>query len=213
MENAGLVKTILELPIFNAEWVLWLLLILSFISVAVIIERFVFFNKHRVSTATIRDSLNNMLAKGEIESGIKYLQEYDSLETNVCLFGLREHKRGPGAVHELLLGAEASESERYQKRLNFLATIGSNAPFIGLFGTVLGIIKAFAELGNDLTNAGAGLMGAISEALVATGVGLFVAIPAVIAYNWFSRTVESRAANGLLLSKTLMAHLKSEESI
>lgn len=212
MKNPGIVETILELPIFNAEWVLWLLLILSFVSVAVVIERIVFYAKHKVNTSSIRESLNKMLAEGDIDSATKLLQKYDSIETNVCLFGLREHKRGPYAVDELLSGAGAHESERYQKRLNFLATIGSNAPFIGLFGTVLGIIKAFAELGNDLTNAGAGLMGAISEALVATGVGLFVAIPAVIAYNWFNRMVESREANGLLLSKTLMAHLKSEET-
>jgi biopolymer transport protein ExbB/TolQ len=77
---------------------------------------------------------------------------------------------------------------------------------------VLGVIHAFGELGNDLANTGSGLMTAISEALVATGVGLFVAIPAVIAYNWFNRTVETRTANGALLSKTLLAYLKTEET-
>lgn len=78
-----------------------------------------------------------------------------------------------------------------QKRLTVLATLGNNAPFIGLFGTVLGVIKAF----NDLHfKDGAGIkvvMGGISEALVATAMGLLVAIPAVIAYNFFSRTLNT----------------------
>lgn len=72
-----------------------------------------------------------------------------------------------------------------EKRLSILATFGNNAPFIGLFGTVLGVIKAFAAIGKNSTFDVAPIMQAISEALVATAVGLFVAIPCVIAYNYF----------------------------
>ena len=78
-----------------------------------------------------------------------------------------------------------------------------------LFGTVLGVIKAFSELGDDLAGAGGGLMTGISEALVATGVGLMVAIPAVVAYNIFVAKVNRLAANTSLLSKTLLAQLKA----
>jgi biopolymer transport protein ExbB/TolQ len=210
MLEMNLVDTILGLPIFQAEWVLWLLLALSLASIAVIVERALFFRRRFVDTKVVRTKIGAYLDSGDVESAQAYLQRFDSLETNVVLFGLRAHWRGAEAVEELLEGAEAHESERYGERLNFLATLGSNAPFIGLFGTVLGVIHAFGELGNDLANTGSGLMTAISEALVATGVGLFVAIPAVIAYNWFNRTVEKRTANGALLSKTLLAHLKTE---
>lgn len=78
-----------------------------------------------------------------------------------------------------------------EKRLGILATFGNNAPFIGLFGTVLGIINAFHSLSKEGSEFGVNaVMGGISEALVATAVGLFVAIPSVIAYNYFVRKIK-----------------------
>lgn len=210
--TGGLVETLLDLPIFEAEWVLWLLIGLSIASVAVIVERFFFYRKHSIDADLVRSELSKRLDRGDFRGAIDYLGRYDSLETNVVRFGLRQHEKGAASVQDLLEGAEAKERERYQKRLGFLATLGSNAPFIGLFGTVLGVIKAFAELGDDLSNAGSGLMAGISEALVATGVGLMVAIPAVIAYNAFIAKVDGRSANTALLSKTLLAQLKAENT-
>ena len=207
-----IVEIILKLPIFQAEWVLWLLLLMSIASVAIVVERALFFRRRVIDTNAVRSKLNEYLSAGEVAAASEYLQRFDSLETNVVLFGLREHHRGAEAVSDLLEGAEAKETERYKERLGILATVGSNAPFIGLFGTVLGVIEAFAELGRDLGNVGSGLMGAISEALVATGVGLFVAIPAVVAYNYFGGAVQRRISEGTLLSKTLLAHLKSAEA-
>jgi len=78
-----------------------------------------------------------------------------------------------------------------QKRLTVLATLGNNAPFIGLFGTVLGVIKAFHDLHVQQGSGIKVVMGGISEALVATAMGLLVAIPAVIAYNAFSKTLQT----------------------
>ncbi len=210
-KSGGLVEFLLGLPIFEAEWVLWLLLILWFVSVAVMLERYVFFAKHRIDATRVRAKLDELLSADDFKGAAKHLEQYDSLETNVVLFGLRQYGKGPDAVEDLLTGAEASEKQRYQARLGFLATVGSNAPFIGLFGTVLGIIRAFAELGEDLSAAGGDLMMGISEALVATGVGLVVAIPAVIAFNYFNAKVGERVANTELLSRTLLAQLKSEE--
>lgn len=207
----GLVAFLLDLPIFEAEWVLWLLLALSLVSFAVMIERAVFYSSHSVDIAAIRKELGRLLSAGEFGKAAKYLEDYDSLETNVALFGLRDFRKGPDAVEDLLEGAMANERQRYEARLSFLATVGSNAPFIGLFGTVLGVIKAFGQLGDDLGAAGGQLMEGISEALVATGVGLMVAIPAVIAYNVYEGKVASIAARTELLTRTLLAELKSEE--
>jgi biopolymer transport protein ExbB len=78
-----------------------------------------------------------------------------------------------------------------QKRLTILATLGNNAPFIGLFGTVLGVIKAFHDLHVQQGSGIKVVMGGVSEALVATAMGLLVAIPAVIAYNAFSKTLHT----------------------
>jgi biopolymer transport protein ExbB/TolQ len=207
--SGGLVEQLLNLPIFEAEWVLWLLIALSFLSVGVMLERAWFYRRHAVDAEAVRSELTRLLDQHEYQAAIDYLAQYDSLETNVVRFGLRQYDKGAASVQELLEGAEAKERERYNKRLGFLATLGANGPFIGLFGTVLGVIKAFSELGDDFGGAGAGLMSGISEALVATGVGLIVAIPAVIAYNVFVAKVDGLNANTSLLSKTLLARLKA----
>jgi len=212
-DHSGLVGFLLNLPIFEAEWVLWLLLGLSLVSVAIMIERYVFYVKHRIDTELVRRELGKLLDRGDFAGAAKYLEKFDSLETNVVLFGLREYAKGPDSVEDLLAGAEGKEKQRYTKRLSFLATVGSNAPFIGLFGTVLGVIKAFGELGTDMSSVGGELMIGISEALVATGVGLLVAIPAVIAYNVYNGKVNALSANTELLSRTLLAQLKAEEPV
>jgi biopolymer transport protein ExbB len=137
------------------------------------------------------------------------LEPHDTLETNVVLFALRQHGLGPDAVEDLVIGALTKERERYDARLDFLATLASNAPFVGLFGTVLGIIRAFNDLASDIAQAGAAVMAGVAEALVATAVGLLVAIPAVVAFNVFKRRVKLASNNAQLLSRILLAHLKS----
>ncbi len=87
--------------------------------------------------------------------------------------------------------SEAALRLGLEKRLGILATFGNNAPFIGLFGTVLGVIDAFHTLGLDASFGVNAVMGGISEALVATATGLFVAIPSVIAYNYFIRRIKT----------------------
>lgn len=200
------------LPIFEAEWVLYLLIGLSLISVAIMVERFLFYRTHRVNSDEIRKALDEHLGKGDYKGAAEYLQKYDSLETNVALFGLKEYQRGPDSVQDLLAGAETRERLRYSRRLQFLATVGSNAPFIGLFGTVLGIIRAFADLSVSMENASGSVMAGISEALIATAIGLLVAIPAVIAYNAFSGQVKTIVGNGELLARTVLSHLKAEDA-
>ncbi len=211
MNNKGLVETLMGLPLFEAEWVLWLLIVLSLVSVALMIERVIFYFGHRVDVGEVRARLATMLEKGDYESAAKYLQGIDSMETNVVLFGLKEHAKGPESVEDLMAGALSREKLRYERMLTFMGTIGSNAPFIGLFGTVLGIIKAFADLAGNIAEASSAVMGGISEALIATAVGLIVAIPAVIAHNAFRARVKTSVASTDLLARTLLAQLKSED--
>ena len=123
---------------------------------------------------------------------------------------------GPAAAQQAMEGAVALERMRLERRLAFLGTLGNNAPFIGLLGTVIGVIEAFEVLGtSDALRATAGsssaIMTGIAEALVATAVGLFVAIPAVAAYNYFQRRIQSVIANTEALSKVLLAHLNAEK--
>lgn len=205
----GLVQRLLSLPVFRSEWVLWLLLGLSLLSVAVMVERWFFYRRRKINFEAVKDEFAKDLDKGDFDAAAKLLAKYDSLETNVTLAGLRGYEKGPESVEELIAGALSRGKSEYERRLSILATLASNSPFIGLFGTVLGIIRSFKEMSKDIANASTGVMAGIAEALVATAVGLLVAIPAVVAYNVFKGMVKDAVTNTDGLTRVLMAELKS----
>lgn len=205
----GLVQNLLSLPVFRSEWVLWLLLGLSLLSVAVMVERWIFYRRRKINFDNLRDEFVKHLDKGDFEAAAKLLAKTDSIETNVTLAGLRGYDKGPDSVEDLLAGAMSREKGMYERRLSVLATLASNSPYIGLFGTVLGIVRAFKDLSKDIASASSGVMAGIAEALVATAVGLLVAIPAVIAYNVFKGMVKDSVTNTEALSRLLLAELKA----
>ncbi|MCG5056001.1 MAG: MotA/TolQ/ExbB proton channel family protein [Myxococcales bacterium] len=210
-QNSRFVQTLLELPIFESEWVLYLLILLSAASIAVMIERAAFYRSRRVDTDGLRKMLSERLAKGDYAGALGEMQKQDSLETNVVLVGLQASAKGPESVEDLISGALGREKTRYEKRLSFLATLASNAPYIGLFGTVLGIIRAFRDLAANMADASTSVMAGIAEALIATAVGLLVAIPAVIAYNVFKGRVKESVTDCQMLSRVVLAQLKSTD--
>ena len=210
-ETGNLVQTLLELPVFESEWVLWLLLGLSLASIAVIIERVVFYRRHAVNADKVRAELARALDKGDFHSAAAVLRRHDALETNSVLAGLLSYEKGPESVEDLISGALGREKGRYERRLGFLATLASNAPYIGLFGTVLGIIRAFRDLSANMAEASDAVMAGIAEALLATAVGLLVAIPAVIAYNVFKARVKHAGTGCEMLARVLLSNLKSIE--
>ena len=211
MNNAaeGLVQRLLSLPVFRSEWVLWLLLGLSLLSVAVMVERWFFYRRRKLDFEAVKAEFSKALDKGDFDAAAKVLAKYDCLETNVTLAGLRGYEKGPESVEDLIAGAMSRGKVEYERRLSILATLASNSPYIGLFGTVLGIVRSFKEMSKDLANASAGVMAGIAEALVATAIGLLVAIPAVVAYNVFKGMVKEAVTNTEGLTRVLMAELKS----
>jgi biopolymer transport protein ExbB/TolQ len=211
-ETSSLVQTILGLPIFRTEWVLYLLLSLSVISIGVMLERWLFYRRHSINVDAIRDALSKSLEKGDFEAAATLLQKHDSLETNVVLTGLRAYQKGPESVEDLIVGALGREKARYESKLGFLATLASNAPYIGLFGTVLGIIRSFRDLATNMSEASAAVMAGIAEALIATAIGLLVAIPAVLAYNAFKGRVKEAVTNCQMLARILLSQLKSTDT-
>jgi biopolymer transport protein ExbB len=148
------------------------------------------------------------------------MESSPSAEAAVVVAGLLEADRGSKAAEEAMIGAAALQRMKLERRLAYLGTLGNNAPFIGLFGTVIGVVQAFEVLGRQttaaaVTEAASGMapqevMAAIAEALVATAVGLAVAIPAVATYNYFMRQSKSILANTEALSRVLLAHLVAE---
>jgi biopolymer transport protein ExbB/TolQ len=205
----GLVQGLLSLPVFRSEWVLWLLLVLSFLSVAVMVERWFFYRRRKINSEAVKDEFTKDLDKGDFDAAAKLLARHNAMETNVTLAGLRGYDKGPESVDELLAGALSRSKSEYERRLSILATLASNSPYIGLFGTVLGIVHSFKEMSKDIANASAGVMSGIAEALIATAVGLLVAIPAVVAYNVFKGMVKDALTNTDGLTRVLMAELKS----
>jgi biopolymer transport protein ExbB len=206
---------------FGASWVMWLLLMLSVVSVAIMLERGWFFYSLRDDLASLARSLSDYLRRGEVSEAKRLLENSPSAEAAVVVAGLVEADRGADAAEEAMAGAAALQRMKLEKRLAFLGTLGNNAPFVGLLGTVIGIVQAFDELGKAAkvqANAAAAasaiapqaVMTSIAEALVATAIGLLVAIPAVAAYNTFQRLTRSTLANTEVLSRILMAHLKAE---
>ena len=191
----------------NAEWVLWLLAGLSVISIAVMLERSVYFAMHRLPNS---GDIVLKLAKGDLEGVKADVAKSEGMEAAVLREGLGWVDKGPDSVEQIINATMARERPRYERFLSFLGTLGSSTPFVGLFGTVLGIIKAFKDLGLAGAKGGAEtVMTGISEALVATAVGLAVAIPAVVGYNILQRSVKNTAWRATALGHALVGHLRA----
>jgi len=158
------------------------------------------------------DDLAGWLARGELDRAREALEGQTGMEAVVVREMLRAAPQGADTVEEVLLSVLARERARYERFLSFLGTLGSNAPFVGLFGTVLGIIKAFNDLGAVAVRGSAiqqTVMAGISEALVATAVGLGVAIPAVVAYNAFTRWLKTLVNRTQALGYALVGAMRA----
>lgn len=213
-ETGWLTGVLLESARGGGEWVLWILVLLSLVSVGVFAERAIFLRRVRSDTEAIRRLIIRGLGEGDVDGVVAGLAGQESMQARVVAYGLREAERGPDAVLELCRGAVGMEKLRYERGLPVLATVGSNAPFVGLFGTVVGVIMAFDELrglGSASADSSSAVMGAIAEALVATGVGLLVAIPAIVFFNLLKSQVKRRVSETSLLVETSVAYLRGEE--
>lgn len=211
MGDLDLVQSFLGLTLLGAEWVLWLLVFLSIFSLAVIIERIFYFFKTQENFGTFQATLSGYISKGDFEKAEGLCASYNSLASQAACEGIRNRKLSRDAVEASMEGYIVGQRKYLDRGLVVLGTLGNNAPFIGLFGTVIGIIKAFHDLALNPEGGPSVVMAGISEALVATAVGLLVAIPAVIAFNVFTRIVKNRVANAQALSKVLLMHLFSQE--
>ena len=196
----------------SAGWVMWLLVILSIIGLAVVIERAYFFLSSRDDIAKLKHDLLKLLDGGDLDAARKRLAESKSFEARVAEAGLAAADNGPASAEENMVGAAMLAKLSMEKNLAFLGTVGNNAPFVGLLGTVIGIIRAFSELDQSEGRVSAGLMAEIGEALVATAIGILVAIPSVAAFNFLQRVVKSRITRAEALGKDVLAFLKAEPS-
>lgn len=185
-----------------AKAVVIILAIMSVWSIGVMIERYLSFRKARKQSQQFAPAVAEALGKGNLEEAVELAEQYDrSHLARVVHAGLQEFRahKGPDVIpgetieasRRLIQRAQAVGIEDLKRGLGGLATIGATAPFVGLFGTTVGVINAFAGMSSGEDVGLAAVAGGISEALVATAIGLFVAVPAVWMYNYFTGKIES----------------------
>jgi biopolymer transport protein ExbB/TolQ len=209
MNSNVLMQKLVFVASVASQAVLYVLLGLSVLSIGVIIERWWYFRRRRDNLDALSDSLRKRLALGEIDAARKLLAESPSVEAAILSEALEWWTEGPDAVEQILAKAVRQRRKKFEGGLLFLGTLGNNAPFIGLFGTVLGIVTAFRELGTAQMGAMGNVMGGIAEALISTAVGILVALPAVIFYNVFQKKGADIEEQAAALGNVLLASMKS----
>ena len=185
-----------------AQAVVVVLLIMSVWSISVMIERFLTYRAARIQSIAFAPAVSEALKSGNIGEAIDLAEQHEKSHlAKVLVAGLQEfqaHENSdmiPGetidASNRALQRATAILIQEFKRGLGGLATVGATAPFVGLFGTTVGIINAFQGMTAGESTGLAAVAGGISEALVATAMGLFVAVPAVWMYNYFTTKIDS----------------------
>ncbi len=173
--------------------VLALLFVLSIWSIAIMIDRRRALAREAGDRVALEELRALIARQGGADQVEKWIDAHPGLHAGVVQTALAKQASGTESIDRAVRSYMTSERLKLEKGLPVLATLGANAPFIGLFGTVLGIIRAFAALGES-SGAASSVMSGISQALIATAAGLFVAIPAVVAFNSFSSRLREMVA-------------------
>ena len=196
-----------------SQAVLYVLLGLSVLSIGVIIERWWYFRRRRDNLDVLADRLRKAFGRGDLAAARQVLGNSPSVEAQIVHEALDWYDDGPDAVEQILAKATRLRRKKFEGGLLFLGTLGNNAPFIGLFGTVLGIVTALSELGNNSMGAMGNVMSGIAEALIATAVGILVALPAVIFYNVFQKKGSDIEEQAAALGNVVSASMRTSRPI
>lgn len=190
--------------IHSGGFAMYILVLCSIVSLTVIIERLLFYRKQsRLKRTVFMADVRKALEKGLIARALEIIDKADAPFARVAHAGIVLHDKDAKIISEAMEREITIETIKLERYTSVVGTIGSTAVYIGLFGTVMGIIRAF----HDISVTGAGginvVIGGISEALVCTAAGLLVAIPAVILYNMFIRCIDSFVADMELVASEL----------
>jgi biopolymer transport protein ExbB/TolQ len=207
-----IVAVLEKMMMVGSTWILYLLIVLSVMVLAITLERYAYFRRTNLAFKEFCAWLNASLQEKDITKIVARCASKQAPAYELVLEALSNAHHGTEALDFHLQMVIAGLRQDMDRRIIFLGTVGSNAPFIGLLGTVFGVIQAFRQL--SLTGVGGSnaVMAGISEALVATGVGLLVAIPAVVLFNYFQRTIKIRMANLEALRDLFLSHTKRQNS-
>jgi biopolymer transport protein ExbB len=194
----------------GATWVMWLLVGLSVVMLGIVFERAYYYLASSDDFRRLREDIAPMLKKGDLRAVSQRLERSRSFEAKVLSAGIDWSDRGAESAAESMTSATQMAKLNMERNLAFLGTVGNNAPFVGLLGTVIGIIRSFHELNQSQGKLSDTLMSEVGEALVATAIGIIVAIPSVAFFNFFQRVIRARLSQADTLSHELLAYLRSD---
>jgi biopolymer transport protein ExbB len=204
-----LTQKLLAITTGGSDWILYFLIFLSICSIAIIIERFFSLRAILGQSQKISERAKEAIKTNDLKVLEDISRNHEALEGRLLAHALRYYQNKGGNMEEIMNSYVLMEKPGLERNLGFLATLGNNAAFIGLLGTVLGVVRAFADLAGTQGNP-AIVMAGISEALVATAVGIFVAIPAVAAYNYFQKQVRTILQNAESIKQLALAYTKGK---
>ena len=192
------------LELFKQSFTLVIMLGCSILSITFALERWWYFRSAQASPDDVLAHVRKSLEGGKTDSAAAYCQKHPSAVAQVVHYGLVHAARSRQDLEELMLTKLKEERIKLERFLGVLGTLGNISPFLGLFGTVVGIIKAFRDLAASGTGGPSVVAQGIAEALVSTAAGLIVAIPAAILYNYFmgrlkKQTIEMEVASARLI--------------
>ncbi len=170
---------------------MWALLLLSVIAIAIVIERLMFFASQHSDSKGLLRALGQKIAADDLNGAIKVCRENKGMLPKILEFGLKRGEKNRADITDALSIALMEHLNSLERNLGIIGTIAVIAPFVGLFGTVLGIIKAFQDIALKGNSTPAVVAAGVSEALITTAAGLFVAVVSVIFFNYFKARIKS----------------------
>ena len=204
-------ETLFKMAEASAHGILYLMGVMSVLSVAIMIERYFALKKVGASSNVMSKGFRSAIEGQSLGQLVKFSEDEASIEGRALGHGLAFVKNhGPNGLDELFNSYKTIERPALERNLNLLGTIASNAPYVGLLGTVMGIMKAFNDLANAPGQGNEVVMAGIAHALVSTALGLAVAIPAVVAFNIFQKKVSSVLNNVDAARDLCLAYTKSQ---
>ncbi|MFQ5561180.1 MAG: MotA/TolQ/ExbB proton channel family protein [Nitrospinota bacterium] len=196
---------------YCAVSIMYLLIFLSIISFTLMMERAIFFSHHLQRNQKCDTSFIEGLKQGR-DQWVNGLEDFRGLEKEALRTVIHASELGIASTEECIIRQLNSFRLAGERYLHILGTMGSTAPFIGLLGTVMGIVNAFARLGAGDESGTHAVMQGISEALLATGLGLFVAIPALLAFNSFRQSLTKKILHLEGLCRAILMQMKAEKA-
>jgi biopolymer transport protein ExbB len=206
-------ETLFKIAEASAHGILWLMALMSVLSISIMIERYFALKKISSSSNGVAAGFKTLIEAKDLNQIVKLSEDSRSLEGRALEHGLTYVKtHGESGLDELINSYKIIEKPGLEKNLNILGTIASNAPYVGLLGTVMGIMKAFNDLANSPGQGNEVVMAGIAHALVSTAIGLAVAIPAVVAFNYFQKKVGNVLNNIDAARDLCLAYTKSRKA-